>query len=54
MSKADVLIFAVSHKEYLENKSEYINLVQENGVIFDIKGVISDKDINESQRLWRL
>lgn len=54
MSKADVLIFAVSHKEYLENKSEYINLVQENGVIFDIKGVISGKDINESQRLWRL
>lgn len=54
MSKADVLIFAVSHKEYLENKSEYINLVQENGVIFDIKGVISDKDINEGQRLWRL
>ncbi|WP_436884733.1 nucleotide sugar dehydrogenase [Staphylococcus gallinarum] len=54
MSKADVLIFAVSHKEYLENKSEYINLVQENGLIFDIKGVISDKDINESQRLWRL
>lgn len=54
MSKADVLIFAVSHKEYLENKSEYINLVQENGVIFDVKGVISDKDINESQRLWRL
>lgn len=54
MSKADVLIFAVSHKEYLENKSEYINLVQENGVIFDVKGVISGKDINESQRLWRL
>ena len=33
---------------------EYLNLVKDNGVVFDIKGVIQDDEIKANQGLWRL
>ena len=54
LSKADAIVFAVAHKEYLKNMQEYLNLVKDNGVVFDIKGVIQDDEIKANQGLWRL
>lgn len=54
LKKADALLFAVAHKDYIDNKSEYLNLVKDNGVVFDIKGIIQENEILESQNLWRL
>lgn len=54
LNKADALLFSVPHKEYLDNKKKYLNLVKENGVIFDIKGIIDEREVNSTQKLWRL
>ena len=54
LKKSDALLFAVAHKDYIDNKSEYLNLVKDNGVVFDIKGIIQENEILESQNLWRL
>lgn len=50
----DVLVFAVPHDNYVNNKREYLNLVSDNGLIFDIKGIIDNSDIKENQSIWRL
>ncbi|MDK9855712.1 nucleotide sugar dehydrogenase [Staphylococcus equorum] len=54
LNKADALLFAVPHKEYLDNKRNYLDLVEDNGVVFDIKGIIQKEEISNKQRLWRL
>ncbi|RIO03588.1 nucleotide sugar dehydrogenase [Mammaliicoccus sciuri] len=54
LSKTNALIFAVPHNDYIENKNEYLDLLQENGVLIDIKGLINDSDLKQSQTLWRL
>ncbi|MHD0445120.1 nucleotide sugar dehydrogenase [Staphylococcus cohnii] len=54
MTKSDALIFAVSHNDYLENKNEYLNLLNDNGIIIDIKGLIKDNDLKVNQTIWRL
>lgn len=54
MTKSDALIFAVSHNDYVENKNEYLNLLNDNGIIIDIKGLIKDNDLKVNQTIWRL
>lgn len=54
MTKSDALIFAVSHNDYVENKNEYLNLLNDNGIIIDIKGLIKDSDLKVNQTIWRL
>lgn len=54
MTKSDALIFAVSHNDYVENKSFYLELLNDNGVLIDIKGLIKDTDLKQSQTIWRL
>lgn len=54
MTKSDALIFAVSHNDYIENKNEYLNLLNDNGIIIDIKGLIKDNDLKVNQTIWRL
>ncbi|WP_436867726.1 nucleotide sugar dehydrogenase [Staphylococcus shinii] len=54
LKMADSVLFAVPHKEYIDNKKSYINLVKSNGVVFDIKGIINSNELIESQKLWRL
>lgn len=50
----DALVFAVPHEYYLLNKEKYLKLVSNEGIIFDIKGIIKDDDLKESQSIWRL
>ncbi|PTE27243.1 nucleotide sugar dehydrogenase, partial [Staphylococcus equorum] len=52
LTKADALLFAVPHQEYLDNKNDYLNLVKDNGIVFDIKGIINDDEVKYSQELW--
>lgn len=54
MIKSDALIFAVPHNEYIENKNEYLNLLNDNGVVIDVKGLIKDSDLAINQTIWRL
>ncbi len=54
MTKSDALIFAVPHNDYIENKNEYLNLLNDTGVVIDVKGLISDIDLKKSQSIWRL
>ena len=54
LNKADALLLTVPHQEYLFNKNEYLELLKENGVLFDIKGNVDKKELLSSQRLWRL
>lgn len=54
LSKVDALIFAVPHEDYIINKHEYLKLLNENGVVFDVKGFIRSEDLLINQRLWRL
>src|SRR5699024_10255292 len=50
----NVIVFAVPHEDYLTNKENYLSLVSDNGVIFDIKGIIKDEDLKKDQSIWRL
>ena len=50
----DVLVFAVPHDSYIENKEKYLSLASEQALIIDIKGIIEDKDLKEQQTIWRL
>lgn len=54
LSKTNALIFAVPHNDYIENKNEYLDLLHENGVLIDIKGLIKDTDLKQNQTIWRL
>lgn len=43
----DAIIFAVNHEEYLKHDSDfYNNILAEEGIIFDVKGVLRNKQIN--------
>ncbi|PNZ03228.1 nucleotide sugar dehydrogenase [Staphylococcus equorum subsp. linens] len=54
LSKTSALIFAVPHNDYIYNKQNYLNLLSENGVVIDVKGVINKSDLKLSQTLWRI
>lgn len=54
MTKSDALIFAVSHNDYIENNNSYLELLNDNGVLIDIKSLIKDTDLKQSQTIWRL
>ncbi|WP_275590512.1 nucleotide sugar dehydrogenase [Mammaliicoccus sp. H-M33] len=54
MPKSDALIFAVPHYDYIENKNEYLNLLNDNGIVIDIKGLIRDTELKLNQTIWRL
>ena len=53
LPQADVIVFAVAHKDYVDNKQDYLKLVKDNGVVLDIKGVIEENEIG-NKGLWRL
>ncbi|RIN76709.1 nucleotide sugar dehydrogenase [Staphylococcus simulans] len=54
LPETDALIFAVPHRDYLENKSEYLDLLSDNGIVFDIKGIVQADELKDSQSIWRL
>ncbi|WP_271397041.1 nucleotide sugar dehydrogenase [Salinicoccus roseus] len=54
LPNADVVVYAVPHNEYKQNKKDYLKLLNDSGIIFDIKGMIDNKDVKEKQSIWRL
>lgn len=54
LNTEDVLVFAVPHEDYLINKEKYLELASDDGLIFDIKGIIDDNDLKDKQSIWRL
>ena len=54
LRKADVVLFTVLHKEYIDNKQEYLKFAKEDGVIFDVKGMVNNNELRSTQKLWRL
>ncbi|MEB6121387.1 nucleotide sugar dehydrogenase [Mammaliicoccus sciuri] len=54
MTNSDAIIFAVSHKDYVDDKKSYLKLLNDEGIVFDIKGLINSSDIKENQTIWRL
>nr|WP_263314150.1 nucleotide sugar dehydrogenase [Mammaliicoccus sp. Marseille-Q6498] len=54
LNKTDAVIFGVSHNEYVDNKKDYLNLLSDNGVVIDIKGIIDNNDLKADQSVWRL
>ncbi|QMU12041.1 nucleotide sugar dehydrogenase [Mammaliicoccus lentus] len=54
LPKTDVLVFAVPHREYIINKQEYLQTLNEQGIIIDIKGIIKKSDVKDSHNIWRL
>lgn len=51
---SNALIIAVQHEDYIKNKESYLELVSDDGIVFDIKGMVSKQDLKEDQKLWRL
>lgn len=54
LKKSDALIFAVAHSDYVDNKEKYLELLSDNGIVFDIKGIVKDSDLKDTQSIWRL
>ncbi|WP_414047243.1 nucleotide sugar dehydrogenase [Macrococcus equi] len=54
LKMADAVIFAVPHKDYIINKEKYLELLNKDGIVIDIKGIIEKTDIKLEQSLWRL
>ncbi|UXS36972.1 nucleotide sugar dehydrogenase [Staphylococcus delphini] len=54
MTKTDSLIFAVPHNDYIEDKNSYLELLNDNGLVIDIKGLIKNNDLKYNQTIWRL
>ncbi|WP_072709929.1 nucleotide sugar dehydrogenase [Lacicoccus alkaliphilus] len=54
MEMSEVLILAVPHEDYVIDKKKYLEKLNENGILIDIKGIFSKEDIKENQTLWSL
>lgn len=54
LDKTDLLIMAVAHNEYVEKLQQYMELLNENGLVIDIKGIVSDDILKPTQSKWSL
>ena len=54
LGETNVLVFAVGHKEYIENLGDYMKLLNNNGIAVDIKGILDDACLTGYQSIWRL
>ncbi len=54
LPNTDLIVFAVPHNEYVQNKNLYLNNLSENGIIIDIKNIIEECDLKNTQTIWRL
>lgn len=54
LPKSDAIVFAVPHQDYKDNKAQYLNQLEDNGIVFDIKDVVYPEDLKAEQSLWRL
>lgn len=54
LEQTNVMMFAVCHDEYHENKRDYLDYLSDGGLVIDIKGIIDDGDLRGEQTVWRL
>lgn len=54
LPKTNVMMFAVCHDEYRENKRDYLDYLSDDGLVIDIKGIIDQADLRAEQTVWRL
>ncbi|BAH17382.1 nucleotide sugar dehydrogenase [Macrococcoides caseolyticum] len=54
LPETDLVLFAVSHNEYIQNKEEFLKKLSNNGIVFDIKGIINKEDTSNNQTIWSL
>ncbi|KKK33917.1 GDP-mannose dehydrogenase [Salinicoccus sediminis] len=52
--ETNVMMFAVCHDEYRENRREYLEYLSDDGLVIDIKGIIDQADLRAGQTVWRL
>ncbi len=50
----DVLIWAVSHQEYLDQKTDLLSRVKDGGVVIDVKSALDPKSMDRGLRYWSL
>lgn len=50
----DALIFAVSHNFYINQKSNLVKLVKNNGVFIDVKSIVNKNSIGNGIKYWSL
>ena len=54
LSDLDGAVFAVPHKDYLDNLADIVARVKPDGVIIDIKSALSPEEVGSGQTLWSL
>ncbi|MFZ1367403.1 nucleotide sugar dehydrogenase [Sphingorhabdus sp.] len=54
LSDLDGAVFAVPHKDYLDNLADIVARVKPDGVIIDIKSALSPEQVGSDQTLWSL
>ena len=52
--KYDCIILSVKHNKFMDNKEWILNLLDENGVLIDIKAAFKNSDVGENLNYWRL
>ena len=52
--KYDCVILAVKHNEFMSNKEWILDLLDENGVLIDIKSVFKRDEVGKNLNYWRL
>ncbi|MGB5020397.1 nucleotide sugar dehydrogenase, partial [Sphingorhabdus sp.] len=52
LSDLDGAVFAVPHKDYLDNLADIVARVKPDGVIIDIKSALSPEEVGSGQTLW--
>jgi len=54
LRELDVLIWAVSHQAYLDQKTELLGRVKAGGIILDVKSALDPKSMDRGLRYWSL
>lgn len=54
LQKSDAVIFAVKHSEFEMNKKKYLDIVNEKGIVIDLKGTVKEEEVLKTQNFWAL
>ncbi|WP_271402369.1 nucleotide sugar dehydrogenase [Salinicoccus roseus] len=54
LEKTNVMMFAVCHDAYRNDKGKYLEYLSDDGLVIDIKGIIEETDLSGDQSIWRL
>lgn len=54
LEQTDVLVFAVCHEDYRKDTATYLSHLSDEGIVVDIKGIVSEEDLRGRQSIWKL